>query len=338
MDSASPASLGFKDRKGGLIFFGLATAFLGLLSGLLVPLMIFAARFAPPQPNTPTPPNLASIAALYGVLAVVLIWLGIGSMMARRWARALLAVWSWSWFAMGLIAIVVLALMAPQLAQSIRAAQPAGQPQLSGSAQTMLMLIPAFMMSVLFVILPLIWGLFYGSRNVKATCEARDPVARWTDRCPLPVLAVSLWLGFGALCMLMMPAFHSVAPFFGMLLSGAAGTLYYLGLAAIWAYSAWAIYRLEWRGWWVIFVAMVLFGVSNVTTYSRHDIREVYALMGYAPAQAEQMRALGSFGQSTMTWSTCIFALPFLVYLFYVRKFFSRAAAEQSMSSAQPDY
>lgn len=324
MDPALPTAVAFKDRKVGLVVFGSLTAFLGLLAALFVPLMILASHL-PAQPNAPARPNMSPIAAIYAVLAIVLIWLGIGSIMARRWARALLAVWSWSWLVMGLIAIAVLAAMAPQLAQTIRAAQPAGQPPLPESAQTMMMLIPAVMMSLLFVVLPLIWGLFYSGRNVKATCEARDPVPRWTDRCPLPVLAISLWLAFGALCMLIMPAFHSIAPFFGILLSGAAGTIFYLCLAAIWAYSAWAIYRLEWRGWWVVFVAMVLFSVSGIVTYSRHDIAELYARMGYATAQVEQMRAVGLFGHSTMAWGSWIFTVPILGYLLYIRRFFRRA-------------
>ncbi|MGH7937503.1 MAG: hypothetical protein ACREFG_03280, partial [Chthoniobacterales bacterium] len=228
----------FKDRKGGLIFFGLVTILFGALAGLFVPLMIFAARMAPPNPSTPAPPNMVPIAAVYGALAVILIWLGIGSIMARRWARALLAVWSWSWFAAGLISCVAFAFMAPGLAKSLREARPPGQPQLPGGAQMMIMLVSIFILAFIFVVLPLIWGLFYGGRNVKATCEARDPVARWTDRCPLPVLAVSLWLGFGVLFMLAMPAFHSVAPFFWLLLFGLSGTIY-ICLAALWGYCAW---------------------------------------------------------------------------------------------------
>ncbi|MEP6822017.1 MAG: hypothetical protein ABI946_06675 [Chthoniobacterales bacterium] len=267
------------------------------------------------------------VAALYGVLAVILIWLGVGSIMARRWARALLAIWSWSWLAMGLISCVAMALMASHFAEVIRAAQPPGQPPLSSGARTALMLVPIVMLGFLFILLPLIWGLFYSGRNVKATCEARDPVVRWTDRCPLPVLAVSLWLAFGTLSMLVMPVFHSgvrVAPLFGFLLSGVAGTVFYIALSAVWGYAAWAVYRLEWRGWWVVFLALILFGLSNAITYSVHDLSDVYALMGYPPAQVEQMRTLGFSGRSPMAWLSAVFILPLLGYLWYVRRFFRR--------------
>jgi len=33
----------------------------------------------------------------YALLAVLFVWLGIGSIMARRWARALVLVSSWFW-------------------------------------------------------------------------------------------------------------------------------------------------------------------------------------------------------------------------------------------------
>jgi hypothetical protein len=58
---------------------------------------------------------------------------------------------------------------------------------------------------VVFVLLPAIWTYFYRSPHVKATCEARDPVARWTDACPLPVLGFCLWLLFSVPMLLVMP-------------------------------------------------------------------------------------------------------------------------------------
>jgi hypothetical protein len=140
---------------------------------------------------------------------------------------------------MGLTSIGGMALMAPKLAAMIQAAQPPGQPELPDAARTVVMLVPIVMLGMMFLALPLIRGLFYSGKNVRATCEARDPKPRWTDRCPLPVLAVSLWLAFGTLSMFVMPAFHSAAPLFGMLLSGVAGSVFYLFLAVVWAYCAW---------------------------------------------------------------------------------------------------
>ena len=330
MSPATHPATEFKDRKVGLVIFGLATVFIGVCCALLVPLMIVGSKLAANSPSPPPPTNLLPIAVLYGALAVVLVWLGVGSIMTWRWARALLVIWSWSWLIMGLISIGVMALMVPHFAAMIQSAQPPGQPPLPVAARTMIVLVPIAILGFLSLALPLIWGLFYSGENVKATCEARDSQARWTDRCPLPVLAVSLWLAFGTLSMMLMPAFHSAAPVFGMLLSGVAGSAFYFLLAIVWAYSAWALYRLDRRGWWTIFIALILFCVSNVITYSRHDLGEVYAMMGYPPAQIEQIQKLFSTGGSTMVWTSLVCTLPLLGFLLYIRKYFDVVARSDS--------
>jgi hypothetical protein len=71
--------------------FGILTLLLGCLAGLFVPLMLFGQMMAAKAPNAP-PTNTAAIlpaVVIYGCLAAALIWLGIGSIKARRWARAL---------------------------------------------------------------------------------------------------------------------------------------------------------------------------------------------------------------------------------------------------------
>jgi len=51
---------------------------------------------------------------LYVVAAAVLISLGYGSYLARRWARALILVLSWIWLVSGIGGIVFWALFMPQ--------------------------------------------------------------------------------------------------------------------------------------------------------------------------------------------------------------------------------
>src|ERR1035438_6551077 len=100
----------YKDRSTGLIIFGILTLLLGCFVGLFVPLMLFGQMMAAKAPNAP-PANAAAIlpvVAIYGGLAVALIWLGIGSIKARRWARALLLIFSWSWLVMGIVMTVVM--------------------------------------------------------------------------------------------------------------------------------------------------------------------------------------------------------------------------------------
>lgn len=314
----------------GLVVFGVATVIAGVFCALMVPLMVLGTSLATKSANPPpVAPNLLPVSALYLGLAVVLVWLGVGSIMARRWARALLAIWSWSWLIIGLLSVISMALLAPQIAATMKAAsQVPAQPPLSDAQRTAIMLVPLAMLGFLFICVPLIWGLFYSGKNVKATCEARDPKARWTDGCPLPVLAAVLWLAFGTLTMLLMPAFHAVVPFFGVLLSGRVGTMVYLVLAAVWAYCTWALYRLDRRGWWIIVAAMILFCLSSVITYSRHNLGDIYVAMGYSPTQLASMQPFLGLGGRTMFWSSLIFIIPYLGYFLYIWKFFPDRAQE----------
>ena len=131
------------------------------------------------------------------------------------------------------------------------------------------------------MVLPGIWMLFYRSKNVKMTCEVRDPVPRWTDRCPLPVLAVSLWAAVGTVAMLLFPIFYGgVLPFFGIFLSGISGSAVWLVIAVLWGYSARALYRLERSGWWILLAGTCLFSLSGFITYWRHDLNEDDGLPG----------------------------------------------------------
>ena len=69
----------YKDRSAGLIVFGILTILLGCLAGLLVLLMLVGQ--AASARTTGAPATLSTILPavfIYGVLAVALVWLGIG--------------------------------------------------------------------------------------------------------------------------------------------------------------------------------------------------------------------------------------------------------------------
>lgn len=328
MNELSPEkpAVGYKDRSTGLTVFGIMTLLLGALCALLVPLMFFGQMMAGKSSGASA--NFQTMipgAVLYSVLAVALIWLGIGSIKARRWARALLLIFSWSWLIIGVIALAFMVIMLPQFTTAMQSAQPAGQPELPEAAKTMVMIFSLVFMSVIYLVLPAVWVFFYRSPHVKATCEARDPVPRWTDACPLPVLALSVWLAWSAPMMLMMPlAYHSVLPFFGVFLSGMPGTLGLLVLAFIWAWCARALYRLDGRGWWLLVLSFCAFTVSHVMTYSKHDVMELYVLMGYPEEMIEQMKKFAFITSDWMVWGAVAFVVPFLGYMLYVKKFFRK--------------
>ncbi len=307
----------YKDRSTGLMVFGILTLLLGCLVGLFVPLMLFGQMMAAKAPNAP-PANLAAIlpaVVIYGGLAVALIWLGIGSIKAWRWARALLLIFSWSWLVMGIFMTVVMPFFMAKVFANL---PPDASDRPAANATGGHHRNDRFHGSVLcrfFVLVPALWTFFYGSRHVKATCEARDPVTRWTDACPLPVLAISLWTWLAVPIMLVMPLTgRAVMPFFGVFLSGLPGGLLCLLIAAVWGWAGWWLYRLDARGWWLIVIAMVVFMVSALMTYAHHDIVEMYQLQGMPQAQIDQIQKIGLFTGNRMGWFTVLFSLPFLGY------------------------
>ncbi len=325
---ASPVEPGasfYKDRSSGLAIFGVMTAILGCLAGLFVLLMLVGQSMTAARSSTP-PPNFSVLPAvsIYGFLAIALIWLGIGSIMARRWARALLLIFSWTWLLVGLIALIMMGFIMPAMRANIAANAPPGQPAMPPGAMTGVMVLMFLFMGVIFVVLPAVWVFFYRSPHVKATCEARDPLPRWTDACPLPVLGLCLLMAAGTPMMLIMPLTgHYVMPFFGTFLTGAASTLLCFIFAALEAYAAWSMYKLKPAGWWLILIAVCLLAVSGFLTFMRHDMTEMYQLMGYTEAQMDQLRKTGLLTGNKMTVWMSVWIAPFLGYLFYIKKYFT---------------
>jgi len=98
----------YRDRSAGLVFFGIVEILLGGLTALLIPLMVIAAMVGSQRGASSSTdlrfilPNLV----IYAMIAGVFIWLGIGSIRARRWARELMLVISWLWLVTGVVAMI----------------------------------------------------------------------------------------------------------------------------------------------------------------------------------------------------------------------------------------
>jgi hypothetical protein len=311
-----------EDRSEGLTIFGILTILLGCLCGLFVPLMLFGQAMSARAGTAPMPlSSLLPGLLMYGSLAVALVWLGIGSIMARRWARALLLIFSWSWLIFGLFMVVVMTLVVPRVLANASANGQAGQPGMPSGAGAVIG-IGVSVAGFVSLFLPAIWTYFYGSRHVKATCEARDSVTRWTDRCPLPVLALCLWLLSAVPIFLLMPlSARCVIPFFGMFLTGFPAAIICLAMAAIWSLAAWWLYKLDQRGWWLILVAWCVGLVSTLITFTQHDMLEIYRLMHYPEAQIEQMQRTG-LTSGFMNLMMSFGMLLYVGYLMYIKKFF----------------
>jgi hypothetical protein len=315
----SPASGEYRDRKTALVVFGVLEIVFGAFLGLMVPVTALAALVPRPAGAAAPPPHMLLLAVgFYGVAATVLIWLGVGSILLRRWARALWVCISGVMFMMGLVTIPTLGyVMITDLPRNLAAG---GGPALPPAAMLVMQIVMLGVLLVTYIIAPGILWLFYAGRNVKRTCEVRDPAARWTDRCPLPVLALSLLNAFGAATMLALLPFFGVFPLFGVFAQGVTARLLMLAYGAVMLAAAWGVYRLRRGAWWVMLAVALFMVVSGAATLWHADMRELYVGLGFDGPMAARM---GEMAQH-MKWTGVATSVPWLVWVVYIRRYFPR--------------
>jgi MFS family permease len=317
--AASPYPPPYADRSGGLVAFGVLQIFLGLVClGLVALLLVGAASsaFAASLPPGSQPLQLHQAlftASIYVVAAIVFVCLGIGSILARRWARTLTLILSWNWLAVGLFGLVFLLVAGPSLLPRAPAA-PASPGFVLGCM--------AVVFFLFFVLLPGAFVLFYRSPNVQATCEAKDPVLRWTDHCPAPVLAVALGLAWNALFLPLSLPYSSFVPVFGFLVGGPLAFALRIVLCGVCAVLAWAVYQLRPAAWSVVLVLWLLSVASTVMTFrDGGKLREFYEKMGLPPQQVEMAVRLISENLGFLFVMGALMVAGFL-YLLWIRRYF----------------
>ncbi len=325
---ATVDSSDFKDRKTGLVVFGILSIILGGFCALMVPLMILgmiASRVLDNSAAAPMSPAMMIPGVLLYVLAAVwFIWMGIGSVKAQRWARALILVSSWLWLICGISGLFFMLLLMPDMYEKM--GESGQMPEVV--ARIMKYVMMAFM-TVFYVIIPAVLVLFYGSKNVKATCEFRDPRVRWTDKCPLPVLALSLMFGFWAVSMPFTVCYGCAIPFFGSILTGLSGAGVVLLVMLLAGYVAWGTYRLSINAWWCAVLLIIAWALSAAITFSRISILDFYEKMNFPEQQLDTMKQL-SISQDYMVLFLVLWAAGFLGYLLYTRRYFV-PPAEQAL-------
>ena len=307
----------FKDRRAGLILFGILQILLGAFCAMMIPLM--AASGALSQAGGVAMDARTMIPAIlqYALMAVAGIWLGIGSIRARRWARALTLVLAWIWLVCGVLGLLFFITFMGDMYQQI-----AQEAKLPPEAVVVMQIVMGGMLGCIYVILPGIFILFYQSRHVRATCESRDPRVRWTDKCPLPVLAVSLLLGFGAFSTIGVLAYGAVVPWFGTLLGGLGGLGVVLTNALLLGVFAWGTYKLKKWAWLGTMALLAVWGVSAVITFSRVSLLEMYEKMNFPEAQLELMQKYDMFEKMNLPLLMGISLAAYLAYLLYVGRYF----------------
>jgi hypothetical protein len=318
----------YRDRGTGLVIFGVAQIILGLLAALMVPLVALGAFMSRLSlGGSMRPGQFLSGVATYGFMAAALLGLGIGSVQMKRWARALTLVTSWYWLIMGTLVTVLLTAVLPvtmrsALAQMKQNGPNAPSPEMSTAVMAVMLTVLIIFMAFFLVVVPIAFVVFYSLKDVAETCRHRDPVERWTDRTPLPVLFASVVLFTGAMYLLVTGVTTPLFPFFGRYLTGVAGAACFLAMGALDVYLAIALFRLQSSGWWIAAFAMPIRLLSVVLTYARADMMQAYSKMGMSDAQLEMLNSSPIFRGHVLLWWSLISMVLFFGYLLWLKRYF----------------
>jgi hypothetical protein len=318
----------YKDRKTGLAVFGALQIVIGAFCALLVPVMIMAMLTAAVMDDgsegTMSVRSMIPGIFIYLLLAIGFIWLGIGSIQARRWARALSLVSSWLWLVSGITGIIVMLVLMPDMYEQL-----AKDGKMPAHVVTIVKYVTFGFMTVIYILIPSAFILFYGSKNTRMTCEQRDPHIRWTDKCPLPVLALVLTAVGGAASIPFIGVYGWAIPCFGVIATGYAGAGLALLFLVLLAYITRGLYRLDLTAWWCATGLAVVWGASCTITLSRVNLMEFYEKMNFPEQQLEIMRKM-AFTQTNAPAIVCLLWVVFLLaFLLYIRRYFTVAPEQK---------
>lgn len=319
----------FKDRKVGLVIFGSLEILFGVFCGLIVLFMLASISTLAQSPPV-KPLNLQMVIpamTFYGLLAVFFIWLGIGSMRTRRWARALLLVFSWIWLVSGVLGVVLFFVIMPDLFNQIAQNQ-----KMPGNTIFITQLVIGAVLGFFYILIPGVFVLFYRSKHVKATCEFRDSQVRWTDKCPLPLLALSILLILGAYSLSWMLFYGRAVPLFGTIVSGVPGIVVILAVMLILLALARGIYKTNLKAWWGALALGIIGSISGFITFSRFSLLELYEKMQFPAQDMEFVKQSGVFEKMDLSLIGGVSLAVYLAYLLFVKRYFRVGSAQQTSS------
>jgi preprotein translocase subunit SecG len=333
-DPAVAAPPAYRDRSTGLVVFGIVEIIVGLLSGLMIPLAVLGAVVSRLNPGGGMRVGqIISGVSIYAFIAAGFLCLGIGSIQYKRWARALSLITSCYWLLSGTLLTVLMTAVLPLMMRTILQRQEntnpgASQEMTTGVMAVMLTFIIVFM-AFFLIVLPIAFIVFYSRKDVAETCRHRDPVERWTDRSPLPVLGGSVVLAVGAVYLLVTAVTVPLFPFFGRYLYGISGAACLLGFAILDGSLAVAFYRLKSAGWWIAIFSLPVRLISMAITYGRADLMQAYSKMGLSDAQLQAYNSSPLSRSHVFLWWSLLSSIIIYAYLLWLKRYFKAESMPQ---------
>jgi len=297
----------FVDRSDWIRFFGVIELLIGFLA-LGIIFLFFIVNFLLTKGTLQ--PKLQIFILFYnliffGLSSAIFITCGIGSLMIKKWARAVMLVLFCLWLIIGILAYVSLLMLQ-------------GKYFLSGGVSPETFYITTMIiLLIIYIVIPAIFVIFYTRRNVRKTFEYYNPGLSWTDKTPLPVLGLSLFFIFVSLGYIS-NSFLKILGFFGMLLTGPVALYASLCFAVIYIVLAFGLYKLKMAAWVLSLIMHIFWIASGIVSFLKIDMNELY---NYLDIPQDIIGDLGSF-QQNIWFSSIITSVLIVIYQLYLLKFF----------------
>jgi hypothetical protein len=314
----------FKDRVTGLLIFGICQCVLGIMCAMAIPFMLLSIIITKINPEIAAQTQTNPIHMIPGILVYALgaawfVFMGIGSIKRRRWARALTLISSWLWLIGGIGGLVLVILIMPITAPQV----PAGQPQLPQEFFLIMRIMMIAISSVTYVLIPLVLVLFYGGKNVRLTCEHWDEEQRWTDKCPLPVLGMCIAFALWGFSMINTCFQNFAVPFFGTVIDSYTGAAVIIPLVIILLLLAWRMYKLNTLAWWASAVVLCGWIASLIITLLGNGMWEYYEKLGLQTETVDAMK-MYTANRTAILIVFGIWTVAVVSYLIFIKRYFKK--------------
>ncbi len=309
----SPGGEHFRDRSHWLRAVGLVEILFGALCFLCGLLFWFFTPFFRQNPATAEFARggmLALNVLAFVAAAVLFVWLGIGTMRARRWSRDLMLVAAWVWLIVGACALIFAFLALPDRIREMSGVTP-------GSGEIVVVMATlGVVLGLPYLVLPGLLVLFYSGKNVRATFANRDPSPRWTGKCPLSVLTLCQILACCAFASPFSAVYIDALPVGGLVVSGVAAKLIFAAFTVLYCYLTWAVYKLKVHAWWINLLVTLLSFAWFAVDYRSPGLEELASKSGFSSGVD------GRIPGQLMSGLIALMGVGYLVFLFLIKKHF----------------
>ncbi len=303
-----------KDRSTGLVVAGAVEIALGFLSFSLAMLLLIGVASAGLGGMNPS--HLWMCMGFLFYLTGWFIVVGLGSVKARRWARALVLIGAWMTIFFGTLFLALTLHVLPEVLDLLT--ENGVSPMLA--LGELYFVIGALI--ALQVVFPMIAVGFYNLRGVKATCERRNPNPCWTDRVPLPLLAMGFICAMGCFSLVWCAPTNHVVFVFGRILSGGEGMVVIALISVAFGYVGWGAFTRKIHAWWGAYALVLITSTSMMLTFAEMELADLFTHMGYAPELVEKWERIEAVSPAALTLATCVWGVMVCVYLVWARDCF----------------